>query len=261
MMKRKHLLGLALGAAVTLGAGTVAISAASSPKADPHKTVIVDSNTARSTLARALKVPESQLTYDGTVDRPGVRSHEFHANGMRAAVDVSDGHISILSFGAPTGNGKSAITAEAAEEAARAFLADLGSPVDGMTVTVDPETGAGVPGYTVKFIRMDGQVILPDYRVVEVDGATGKVFSLVDVRRPYEAPPAPAVSAKDASANAIAKVHGKTVSATTLTVTFDPQGNQRLVWVVKVESGSEGDPGAIVGIDALTGAVYDLSTK
>ncbi len=243
MMKRKHLVGLALGAAVALGVGTVAISAASSPKADPHKAVIVDSNTARSTLAKALGMSGSQLAYDGTVDRPGVRSHEFHANGMRGAVDVSDGHISILSFGAPTGNGKLAITAETAEKAARAFLADLGSPVDGMTVTVDPETGAGVPGFTVRFTRMDGQAILPDYRVVEVDGATGKVFSLVDVRRPYEAPPAPAVS------------------ATNLQVTFDAQGNQRLVWVVKVESGSEGDPGAIVGIDALTGAVFDLSAK
>jgi hypothetical protein len=109
----------------------------------------------------------------------------------------------------------------------------------------------------VMYRRTAGDAYLPDYRVVQVDGITGEVFSLVDVRRPADPPPAPRVTAAQAQAAAVASVAGGSASTPYLVVSFDPLGEQILVWMVPVR-GTTGGPGAIIGIDAMTGTPVPL---
>lgn len=231
---------------------------AATSKGDPHKTIVVSVEQAKAILERVLPADERGLVYEGTKDRPGVRVHSFSGPDVSGAVDVSDGHIAILSLPVPLGKGTRTVTATQAKATALAFLRSLGSPVAGLDVSVSGTTGSGTPGYTIMLTHKIGNVLLPDYRMVEVDAITGKVFSLVDVRRPYDPPPPPRLDASQAEAAAVQRLGGGTASTPQLEVTFDSQGMQRLVWVVAVTSNEVGAPGAIVTIDALTGMPVKL---
>lgn len=225
---------------------------ASSPPSDPHKTVVVTAEEARAIIERVLPACDRDFTYEGTKDRPGVRVHVFAGPDVYAAVDVSDGHIAILSLQVPHASGAPTITAAQAERIATEYLRTMGSPIGGLVADVSAATGSGTPGYTVTFRRTAGGAYLPDYRVVQVDGTTGEVFSLVDVRRPVDPPPAPRVTAAQAQAAAAASVGGGSTSTPYLIVWFDPLGRQLLIWMVPV-SGAPGGPGAVIAIDAETG--------
>jgi hypothetical protein len=137
---------------------------------DPHKAIVVSSDQASAILDRLLPADKRHLSYQGTADRPGVRVHIFGGADVTGAVDVSDGHVTMLTLPVLTEGGAfTIVTAEQATKAALAFLKSIGSPVDGFDVGVTAETGSGTPGYTVTLSRLSGTVALPDYRVVEVD--------------------------------------------------------------------------------------------
>ncbi len=257
-MRRVLLLSIPAAVVVALATLVASAFAATPDKVDPHKAIVVSSDEASAILDRVLPADKRHLSYQGTADRPGVRVHLFAGADVTGAVDVSDGHVTMLTLPVPTETGgATTITADQATRTAFAFLESIGSPVDGFGVGVAAETGSGTPGYTVTLTRMSGNVVLPDYRVVEVDGITGTVFSFVDVRRPYNPPPPPTVTAKQATATAIAKVGGGSAPSPRLGVTFDAAGNQVLVWEVAVTPTSVGAPGIVVEIDAQTGLPFD----
>ena len=174
-------------------------------------------------------------------------------------VDVSDGHVASLSLPVPPPSGVTAVTSEdQAKRIAIDYLSAVGSPVDGLSIEVRNSTGAGTPGYTVIFTRTKGDIVLPDYRMVEVDAGTGQVFSFVDVRRPFQDPGTPKLSARDAASAAVSQLGGGSAKTPQLIVSWDKAGHQKLVWLVPV-SGSAGDPGIVVPIDASSGDKVDLT--
>lgn len=94
-----------------------------------------------------------------------------------------------------------------------------------------------------------------DLREVEVDAVSGEVVSLLDVRRPYEAAPAPLVRAEDAvaAARSAAAMPDGLVSEQLLRISFDAAGAQTLVWSIALVS-PPGELGtALVEVDAMTG--------
>jgi hypothetical protein len=232
---------------------------ASAPAAAPHKAMVVSVDDARAILQRVLPAGLRDLTYEGTKDRPGMRVHVFSGPDASGAVDVSDGHIAMLGLTVPSSTGPETVSAADAQTIATTYLRSIGSPVDELSAEVRGATGSGTPGYTVTFTRMKGSISLPDYRVVEVDCVTGMVFSLVDVRPPFEDPRPPAIDAAAAKAAAVVRAAGSVALDPQLTVSWDVQGNQRLVWIVPVESSAWGAPGAIITIDAETGDPIELT--
>jgi hypothetical protein len=208
---------------------------------------------------KLLPAGDHKVTYEGTRDRPGSRGHVFSGSDFSAVVDVSDGHVALLTVSIPTTSSAPRLDATQARELATKYLTADSSPIAGMVVTVAPGTGGGTPGFTVTFQRYDGDVVLPDYRVVEVDSRTGDVISLVDVRRPYTSPGKPEVAKGSAEAAAVAAVGGGRAADTFLTVSWDKAGNQVLIWQIAVEPSAPGDPALVVFIDAHSGSLFDPS--
>jgi hypothetical protein len=255
---------LVASAAVALVFGAAALlnapASAAGGGGDPHKNVVISSDTAKSRIQAILPNAwkGTALTYGGTKDRPGIRVHVFSGGGITGMVDVSDGHVSMLELPVPSPATATVVKSDAdAARIATAYLASVGSPTDGLSVEVRDATGSGTPGYTVIFTRMKGDIVLPDYRMVEVDAGTGTVFSFVDVRRPFTDPTAPSIDAASAKASAIRHAGGGSAQAPQLMVSWDESGAQRLVWLVPVGN-SDGARGAAVPIDAYSGDYVDL---
>lgn len=224
------------------------------PKTDPHKDVRVTPEAARAEVAR--RVPGAgTLTYDGTRDRPGVRVHVFENAKTTAYVDVSDGHIAMLSVATPVA-ASGAVTHDGAITVAQAFLASMESPTEGLDATVSDATGSGIPGFTVSFVRHKGEIVLPDYRMVEIDAASGGVISMIDVRRPYVDPAPPTVTAAQATDIAVRAAAQGSPLAPVLMVSWDAAGNQQLLWTVPITAATSA---TVIMVDAYTGAVMPVA--
>ncbi len=252
---------------------------------DPHKVTRVSPAQAQSAVEKLLAPGNHKTKYLGTKDRSGIRAHAFSGTDFDALVDVSDGHVTMLTIHSavpatipPTvpnlakGQAPAAepiqavapqITANRAVAIATDYLASIGSPTQGLTVSVRSTTGSGTPGYTVSFQRFAGDTVLPDYRLVEVDASTGTVFSLIDVRRPYVDPGTPHVSLADATRYAVTAAGGGVPRESHLVLWFDAAGTQRLVWEIEVRAANADVPGTALApsqiemIDALTGQMIN----
>ena len=107
-----------------------------------------------------------------------------------------------------------------------------------------------------------GDVEVPDYREIRVNPADGRIFSCVDFRRPFVAPPTPTVDREAAIKLALAKIDEPSAAAESaaLRVTLDLVGNQLLMWEIGVqETVSQGGQNVtihtLVSVNALDGSV------
>jgi hypothetical protein len=182
----------------------------------------------------------------------------FRSAGVWAYVDVSDGHLALLTLPKLVSDLPLGLTSEDARSAAVKYLQTLRSPIEGMDVSVEEGTGGGFPGYTVTFQRTADGVLLPDYRIVEIDGTDGSLISLVDVRRPLDALQAPQISQGRAIQLALETTSNAHVAGIAQTVTFDRTGQQLQVWQVSLLPDDPTAPGSVVLIDTQTGALVNL---
>jgi len=254
----KHrLLASGAVAAFCLVAAAVFTTVIGAQSTDPHKQAnvsIVDAEgTLRNVIGEVAKSPEAAMAYEGTVDRPGVRVYSFAEDGYTGYVDVSDGHVALLTVPTTTRDEAIVLSQEDAKLASDQFLSKLDSPNDGMDVSVTEGTGGGFPGYTVTYQRFQDGVALADYRVVEIDGIDGSLISLVDVRR--DSGPLPTAAVTEAQADKIAQgtLDGSHVVSAQLTVLFDVAGATREVWLVALAADDPGIPGTAVFVDAVSG--------
>jgi hypothetical protein len=249
------LLGLLAIATVAFAANT----AASAPVVDPHKSLVVSRGAAEASLRKTLDSYSGPIKYLGTKDRPGVRTYEFSGSTFHALVDVSDGHVALLTMAIDVANAPLRLTSDQAKAAALKFLGKIGSPTAGMDVAVYPVTGGGFPGYTVQFQRSSDGAALPDYRTVEIDGIDGRVVSMVDVRRPTKPTHVSKLTKDAAVRQAKAGNAGARSADARLVVTFDKAGAQKQVWEVQLAPTGQDIAGKIVYVDADTGALVDPS--
>jgi hypothetical protein len=209
----------------------------------------------------------------------GHRVLVFVGTEVHAFVDASDGHVEMLTLPAPLsgpqyipGVSKSqpgtitsvsaVVTADQAKTIAEAYLQSIGSPTEGMAESVRQGTDAGTTGYVVSFQRFVRNIEVPDYRRVEVDGTTGQVFSLVDVRLRFADPGSPSVTLAQAESIAVGTIGGGHAGESHLILRFDDSGVQELVWLVEVvpdigSSKSTLPLPTVIVVDARSGAILD----
>jgi hypothetical protein len=114
-----------------------------------------------------------------------------------------------------------------------------------------------VQTWEVTWQGRSGPALTPDTRRVELEAVSGTVTGLLDRRLPYQAAPAPVVTAARAAtaAKVAAGLPDGVVESSELWIWFDAAGRQVLVWRVQVSHAPD-DPyggGAIVDVDAVTG--------
>lgn len=263
MKTRSYATLIGLGA-ITLLIGLAIVTAPSSAGAgeDPHKQPRVSVDAAkqllRSAVASVAQSLPAAIDYEGTADRPGVRVYSFQSDGVRGLVDVYDGHIAMLTLPKLATDQRSTMTADQAIAAADGYLDRLNSPRVGMEVTVQQGTGGGFLGFTVIYQRTDGGVILPDYRVLEIDGTDGSLISVVDVRREVGPLQDTRIGQDSAIQIALAATPGTKVANVAQLVTFDATGRQLQVWQVALAPDNPTVPGTVVFVDVQTGLVVTL---
>lgn len=140
---------------------------------------------------------------------------------------------------------------------AKAYLTSIGSPFDGLDATVSDATGSGTPGFTVTFVGHKGDIVLPDFRIVEIDAASGGVVSMIDVRRPYLDPAPPTVNATQARDIAVRAAAQGAALQPILMVSWDVAGTQQLLWTVPITMATAA---TVITVDAYTGAVVPTAT-
>lgn len=249
------LIGIVAVVVTVVGASRFGVQAG-----DPHKRAtlsVAQANIGLTDVIATLTGANAKLTYQGTLDRPGVRVYSFAGSGFSGYVDVFDGHVALLTVPALVGEGPSTLDAEGARQTADEYLEELGSPIDGMEVDVKQGTGGGFAGYTITYQMIKNGVYMPDYRIVEVDAASAGLISLVDVRRPVGDIVAAALSEADARRIALSSASDSEVVSTSLIVTFDTTGRAIEAWQVATMPKQKGGPGSVVLIDAQTGTPID----
>lgn len=233
---------------------------------DPAREVTVSSQDALNTVASFLPpggdtASELRVTsqIDGLVDRHFV----IQGNGTFATVDVHSGRVTSLLLGGLVPKvASTSVGADQVAEAAVAFLTQHAIPTSGLSRTVRLVDHGDTADYEVSWTRIENGIQLPDTRLVRVDRATGLVFAFFDMRRPFAPPPSPALDRIEATKVAVevSGLNATDVIDPQLTVTFDINGLQRLVWRVYLKThnadptrGPSYEVARIVDVDAITG--------
>jgi hypothetical protein len=264
-MKRYLVLAGAIVALITVAFVLGIQGVAGRGRDDPHRVPMVSTHQAQQEVLRVLSVTrgtessDESIQFIGTDKFMGVSTFSFTGPDFRAEVDVSDGHVAYLDLPVPTG-GTYVVTPSQALSIAKDYLRSVGSPTVGLEASVATGTGSGTSSYRVQFSRTKAGVVLPDSRMVEVDGATGKVFGFMDFRRSYSDPGSPTISQGRAGSIAVSQLpQAGSVVSSTLAVVWDTSGVQRLVWVVSVKPSDVGAPNQTVTVDASSGAILGPS--
>ena len=172
-----------------------------------------------------------------------------------ASVDASSGVVTALLILGIIQPGHPAIDEDMASTVGENYLYDRGLSTVGFERTVRVEDHGESSEFVVEWRKHVGTVIVPDSREVGIDAATGRVFRYVYINMPFEPPIEPVIEQSIAEASALRAVNGSPlarISSSELLVTFDPSGQQRLVWHVFVDDGLSH---SVVEVDAETGTV------
>jgi hypothetical protein len=206
------------------------------------------------------------LVVSDPIDGAFARFYQVVGERVVANVDAHDGRIStILLTDNSTSGPEIKITSDQALATGRAFLDDHGFPWQGLRETVELRNHGESNEYVITWEHWEGDVLTPDYRMVGINAATGRVFRYADVQRPYVLPGEPKV-ARAAALVAAAEASGfggaGIVTKSELRIVFDYAGAQRLVWWVYLDGPVPGAPDlvahALVEVDAMTGTATVL---
>jgi hypothetical protein len=242
--------------------------------ADPHRRIKVTAQQAiaivRSTTAKgqggrslsALAAPPAttDLVANGPVDGAFFRYYNVAGANVTAAVDAFDGHVAslLLVTEIPSTRASALLTEAQAIGRGEAFLSARTIGTDGMSPTVEKRDRGLALTYEITWqLRVNG-VKVPESRTVEMDAGTGVVFKMLDVSRPFDAPPSPSVDVNSAISRARIAAgidQPSIVDSPQLEVTFTPAGQQMLVWTVRLSSRNPRgyEEYALVTVDAITG--------
>jgi hypothetical protein len=118
--------------------------------------------------------------------------------------------------------------------------------------------------YQFVWRQVIGDVITPNFVLVQINPDSGKVNSYIGISREIEVPVKPAVSQEESVA--IASKAFPTINATAINaelgVDYPEKDTQKLLWVIKIQGKSDDNvmQGGMVVIDAQTGYIYSMST-
>ena len=215
----------------------------------------------------------SDLVATGPYDSDLFRYYKVVGRDVFGTVDVRDNHVAtlVLPKGIPTFKTTSTMSPSQAQTIASSYLSDHGIRTDGLTMTVAAKNRGDIQTYEVTWQRTINGAEIPDTRLVELDATTGVVFLVHNISRPYDSPPAPAVTRVTAIADAqatVARLIGTGSGSATqppsdlvvdqakLQVSFDATGTQHLIWLIHLHNQSLGmtSEGRAVVVDAMTGS-------
>ena len=255
---------LAASVATILIGGISAAAVLSLDTSDPRRVPVVAEDDA--VLAVGAFAPAARdAKVQGTVDGALGRAYEVIGSDVRALVDVADGRV--VMYQRP-----SAVAKVEADGARPRFV----SPSDALAAAVSfldahqiSVSGLGQPdidlldhGVSVEYVVSwqkvsDDGVLLPNSRTIRMNPISGEVFSYLNIQRPFVSPAAPRVDVDEAVSVARGGADKADVEASRLVVSFDPLGNQMLVWRIMLEKTTP--DGAhlawVVVVDANSGQV------
>ncbi len=184
--------------------------------------------------------------------------------GISARVDAYSGRVVMLSLLAKMPGVARVLSDDQAAAAALRYLTGHGISVEGMRSTVEWMDHGASANYRVTWQLYQGEIKMPEQTEVDLDGATGQVFSFIDYRSPHGRAPDPKISREQAEAAAIATpcASNPVVKSAELLFThpmspsgLDPKAPLVLVWQIAVDTKTPNvDQGCIVWVDAMTGA-------
>lgn len=180
--------------------------------------------------------------------------YQLQGADISAAVSATDGRVvSILLLDAVPSSRVTKLSPADALTAATAYVEAHGLSVDGLGAGVELVDHGEAVAYEVTWTKVERGIELPVRTILQVDAATGAIFSFLDVRRPYAEPPAPVVSRELAvsAARIAAAMSSASVDGAKLLVSFTPDGRQQLVWEIAL---TDGVSHALVDVDAISGS-------
>jgi hypothetical protein len=221
---------------------------------------------ARPELAKdAAAVGVSDLTATGPFSNRLYSYYDIEGADVSAIVDAHDGHVSQLLIMSliPSSGARASISGSEAEAIASSYLSDHEISTEEMTVQVQLRDRGAMQEYVVSWQRVVNGAVVPDSRLVRLDAATGVIFAIHNVSRPYTAPANPAVGKDEAisiAQAAVTKSTGRTLGLyrvldATLGVTFGDKGDQQLAWTIELGTTDPDSPASCykVTVDADSG--------
>jgi hypothetical protein len=246
-----------LAASFALAGGVAIVAGANpSPAAPPEPGLGRDAAVAR---VRML-VPDAVDLHASDVQGSGVNKfYPVDGKGIHANVDAETGRVRTLFVAdrAPT-VATVAVSPGQALAVAKAYLRDHAISEVGNAPEVTLVDRGDTQEYVITWRTRVNGAWAPDTRSVSVNPATGEVFALQNQSRPYSPPPTAKIAQAEAVKAAAAALgwDQPIVRDAELYVSFDDQGSQQLVWLVRLVG--VGGSSASVFVDAMTGtAVVD----
>ncbi len=251
---RNAVIAATLAASFALAGGVAIVAGANpSPAAPPEPGIGRDAAVAR---VRML-VPDAADLHASDMQGSGVNKfYPVDGKGIHANVDAETGRVRTLFVAdhAPTVATVGIVPGQALA-IAKAYLRDHAISEVGNAPEVTLIDRGDTKEYVVEWRTRVNGAWAPDTRAVSVNPATGEVFALQNQSRSYSPPPTANVAQAEAVEAAAAALgwDQPIVRDAELYVSFDDQGSQRLVWLVRlVRLG--GGSSASVFVDAMTGA-------
>lgn len=228
---------------------------------DPRKEIRLTANQAIDAI-RPFLAPGISLNVTGPFEGQHHRYFVVDRQDVVGNVDAFDGAVRTLTLldALPTSTTVD-LPASAAKQIASDFLVAHGIRTTGVIPSVSLIDHGVMTEYVVEWqSRVDGALV-PDYKSVSVNPATGAVFGLSDFSRPYEVPEPPSVSREAAEAAAMVLVAADGIwrqETIDLRMIFDDVGTQHLVWVIELYDGNRG-AAVMVQVDAYTGFAKEVA--
>jgi hypothetical protein len=199
----------------------------------------ISAEVARSRLAVMLGIDATALKSDGIVPGRAGDVYVLSGDGLSAQVDARSGRVVLVAKRPSTHTGTAKLTQQDGLSAAERYVSAASRDVTGMTCTATALEAGGLSIWSVEYVRLKGEIELPDRVKVDIDAFDGQLVTYMDLARPYVDPPAPRMTRAVAIQTAIEKSGGQgKPGGAKLVVMFTASGRQILVWQVSVDNGT-----------------------
>ena len=242
-----------LGAAL-LAAACSAPSAPAAPTPRPSPTAVTADQAVAIVQAFAPTATGLHMTQTDSFSMGP--SYRVESDDITATVDQATGLVTSFVDNAkmPT-TSTVKLKPEEATAAAATWLASHAIDTSGLTSSIKLLDHGDTQEYQVELRGIVNGVRVPHVLDLSLDPATGTVYALLQLVRPFSPPPAPKLTLDQAvtAAKAEERDTGLTVTSSDLAVAFDDTGSQQLVYELQVTRTDTAV--TFLDVDALTGAV------